>query len=309
MKEPTSPATWGRAKRWSCADHAASRAAGRHDPVSADLAPLALAALALLTAGVGAMGGIGGALLLVPVLVLLGVDPIVAAPLGLLTVASGSLAAAPAQLAAGLVHQRLGILLEVTASVGALLGAFVADEVPDQVLTVALGLVAIAAGLAGLRKRGLRNLPQDLFAAEAPGEWPGTLGGAYRLDEGQVVPYRAQRVRLGLAGMTFAGLVTGIAGVGGGWIKTPLLSEVMHVPIRVAAATSTFTVGITASTALLVFAGQGRLDAEGGAAVVVGALLGGIIGARLQGRLHPVRTRQIVGALLVVVGLLLLVTR
>jgi uncharacterized membrane protein YfcA len=277
--------------------------------MTADLAPLALAALALVTASIGAMGGIGGAVLLVPVLVLLGVDPLVAAPLGLLTVAAGSLAAAPRQLDAGLVHQRLGVVLEVTASVGALLGALVADEVPDTVLAVALALVAIAAGLTNLRNRGLRNLPQPSFVAEAPGEWPGTLGGAYRLEEDQVVPYRAQRVRTGLAGMTVAGFVTGVAGVGGGWIKTPLLSEVMRVPVRVAAATSTFTVGITSTTALLVFAGQGRLDAEGGAAAVAGALLGGLLGARLQQRLHPVRTRRIIGGLLVVIGVVLLVVR
>jgi hypothetical protein len=255
------------------------------------------------------MGGIGGAVLLVPVLVLLGVDPVVAAPLGLLTVATGSLAAAPAQLSAGLVHQRLGVLLEVTASIGALLGALIADEVPDTVLSVALALVAIAAGLAGLRSRGLRNLPHDVFVAEEPGEWPGTLGGAYRLDEDQVVPYRAQRVPAGLAGMTLAGLVAGVAGMGGGWIKTPLLSEVMHVPVRVAAATSTFTVGITSATALLVFAGQGRLDAEGGAAVVAGALLGGMAGARVQGRLPPVRARRVIACLLIVIGIVLLVVR
>jgi uncharacterized membrane protein YfcA len=277
--------------------------------MTADLAPLALAALAFVTAGIGAMGGIGGAVLLVPVLVLLGVDPVVAAPLGLLTVASGSLAAAPRQLDAGLVHQRLGVLLEVTASVGALLGALIADEVPETVLAVALALVAIAAGLANLRNRGLRNQPRGSFVAEEPGEWPGTLGGAYRLAEDEVVPYRAQRVRAGLAGMTFAGFVTGVAGVGGGWIKTPLLSEVMHVPVRVAAATSTFTVGITSATALLVFAGQGRLDAEGGAAVVAGALLGGLVGARLQGHLHPVKARRIIGVLLVIIGVVLLVVR
>jgi hypothetical protein len=69
------------------------------------------------------------------------------------------------------VHQRLGVVLEVTASVGALLGALIADEVPETVLAVALALVAIAAGLANLRSRGLRNLPHESFVAEEPGEW------------------------------------------------------------------------------------------------------------------------------------------
>lgn len=277
--------------------------------MTADLAPLALAALALGTATIGALGGIGGAVLLVPLLVLLGVEPEVAAPLGLLTVATGSLAAAPAQLNSGLVHQRLGVLIEVTASAGALVGALVAEQVPAEVLAVVLALTAIAAGVAGLRQRGLRNPPQALFVAEVPGEWPGTLGGAYRLDDEHVVPYRARRVPLGLGGMTLAGVLSGISGVGGGFIKTPLLSDVMRVPVKVAAATSTFSVGITASTALLVFAGQGRLDAEGGAAVVTGALFGGLLGARIQAPLPPAVARRIVATLLIVVGLVLLVVR
>jgi len=274
-----------------------------------DLAPPLLAGLALLTAGIGSLGGIGGAVLLVPLLVLLGVDPAEAAPIGLMTVAAGSLAAAPAQLRSGLVHHRLGVLVEVAASAGALVGALVAGAVSDTALGLALGTIAVVAGAAGFQRRGLRNLPDDLFAAEPAGEWPGTLSGSYHLTASQVVPYRAKRVPLGIAGMTLAGLVSGVSGIGGGFIKTPLMADVMTVPVKVAAATSTFTVGVTASTALLVFAGQGRLDVEAGAAVIAGALTGGELGARLQGRLPPTAVRRVVSVLLVGVGLLLVATR
>lgn len=273
------------------------------------LEPWALGLLAALAAGVGSLGGIGGAVILVPVLVLLGLDPLEAAPLGLLAVAAGSLAAGPTQLASGLVHQRLGVVIEVLASAGALAGALASEAVPASALAVVLALTAIGAGVAGWQRKGLRNPPQGTFTAEAPGEWPGTLGGTYVLDEGAVVPYRAQRLPLGLGGMALAGAISGLAGVGGGFIKTPLLSEVMRVPVKVAAATSTFTVGVTASTALLVFAGQGRIDVHAGAAVVAGGLVGGQAGARLQGALPPAVVRRVVAVLLVVVGLVLLVTR
>jgi hypothetical protein len=144
--------------------------------------------------------------------------------------------------------------------------------------------------------------------AEPAGEWPGTLGGAYD-GPGGVVPYQARRLVPGLGAMVLAGAVSGLAGVGGGFIKTPAMSEIMHVPVKVAAATSTFTVSVTSATTLLVFAGQGRIDVVEGAGVVLGGLAGGAVGARLQGALPPVPVRRILGAVLVVVAVVLVATR
>ena len=265
-----------------------------------------LVLLGLATALIGTLGGIGGAVLLVPVLVLLGVDPKLAAPLGILSVAAGSLAAAPRQLDEGVVHHRLGITLEITGSAGALVGALGSDLVPDSMLTRALAVIAVVAALAGGRRKGIRNQPQPAFASERLGEWPGTLGGTYRLGD-EVVPYQARRLPTGLAAMLGAGLVSGVAGVGGGFIKTPTMSEVMHVPVKVAAATSTFTVGITAATSLIVFAGQGRIDLRAGAAVVVGGLVGGFVGSRLQQRLRPAHVRTFLSVALVLIGVILFV--
>lgn len=267
-----------------------------------------LAVLGFAAAGVGALGGIGGAVLLVPVLVLAGVDPAVAAPLGALSVAAGSLAAAAPQLEEGVVHHRLGITLEVAASAGAVVGALLGDAVDATLLSRALGVVAIGAALAGGRRKGMRNLPEPAFSPDAPGEWPGTLSGAYRLADDLVVPYQARRVPVGLAGMVGAGVVSGLAGVGGGFIKTPVMSEIMHVPVKVAAATSTFTVGITAATSLLVFSAQGRLDLEAGSAVVLGGVLGGRAGARLSGAIAPTAARRVLSVLLVAIGAVLVVT-
>jgi uncharacterized membrane protein YfcA len=264
----------------------------------------ALVLLGFAAATLGAAGGIGGALLLVPALVLLGADPADAAPIGLLTVAAGSLAAAPAQLEEGLVHHRIGLTLETAASAGAVGGALVADSLSSAALARVVAGTALVAAIAALRRRGLRNPPHATFAAEVPGEWPGTLAGAYRLGDG-IVPYRARRVRVGWLAMLGSGVVTGLAGVGGGFIKTPIMSDVMHVPVRVAAATSTFTVGITAATGLVVFASQGRLDLGAGAAVVAGGLVGGLLGARVQQRLSPVAARRGLAGLLLVIAVIL----
>jgi hypothetical protein len=105
--------------------------------------------------------------------------------------------------------------------------------------------------------------------------------------------------------MASAGVVAGVAGASGGFIKTPATSEVMHVPVKVAASTTTFTVGITSAAALIVFAVQGRIDVTDSAAVLAGALVGGQLGARFQARLAPQVVRRTLSALLVVVAVVL----
>ncbi|MCB1015529.1 MAG: sulfite exporter TauE/SafE family protein [Acidimicrobiales bacterium] len=269
-------------------------------------APPVVAALAFLAAGLGTLGGLGGAVLLVPVLVLLGVDPVEAAPLGLMVAGAGSLAAARPQLESGLVHHRLGITLETTASTGVLVGALLSQALSATTLSRVLAVVALASAVTAGRRKGMRNRPHPSFDGEVAGEWPGTLAGAYQADGG-VVPYSARRVPAALGAMVGAGVVSGLAGVGGGFIKTPIMSELMHVPVKVAAATSTFTTGFTAATGLVIFAAQGRIDAHAGAAVVVGGLLGGLVGAAVQHRLSPPKVRVAISVLLAAVAVVLLV--
>ena len=130
------------------------------------------------------------------------------------------------------------------------------------------------------------------------------MRGAYRLDGG-VVPYVPRRTGLGLAAIGLSGIVTGISGVGGGFIKTPAKSEIMHVPVKVSSSTTTFSIGITAAAALLVMIVEGRLDVADGAMVVLGALLGGVVGSSVQSRLSPPVVRRIISVLLLVVAAIL----
>jgi uncharacterized protein len=267
---------------------------------------LGYAALALVAAAVGALGGLGGAVLLVPALVLTGMPASEAAPLGLLTVAAGSIAAAPRQLAERTVNHRLGITTELAASSGAVVGALVSGLVSDALLTYLLATVAFLAALAGGRRKGLRNPPDPACEASDVGERVGSLAGAYPLGDG-VVPYRTRRLGASLGFMGGAGFIAGTAGVSGGFIKTPATTELMHVPMKVAASTTTFTVGITSSAALLVFALQGRIDVDASGLVVVGSLVGGQLGAALQSSLSPSRTRRVLSVVLAAVAVVLVV--
>lgn len=261
-------------------------------------------ALSFGAAAVGSLGGLGGAILLVPVLVLTGLSPSLAAPLGLLCVASGSIAAAPRQLRERSVNHRLGVSVELLAASGAVVGALLSESLSQSMLTHGLAAVTALAAFAGIRRSGLRNRPDPACVPTDIGERVGALAGAYPLDRG-IVPYRATRLPAGLAFMALAGFVAGTSGASGGFMKTPTLSELMHVPVRVAAATTTFTVGFTASTALIIFALQGRIDTALASPVIAGSLLGGVAGAILQSHLHPVIIRRgVCTVLFIIAGLL-----
>jgi uncharacterized membrane protein YfcA len=267
---------------------------------------LLIIGVALLTSTIGSIGGLGGAILLVPLLTLGDMTIAQAAPLGLVSVIAGSVAAGRRQTDDGIVNHRFGIVTELGATSGAIIGVLLAGSLSNTALTLVLAAVAFVAAVGGAWRRGMRWKPDPTLAASEVGERHGSLDGAYRLN-GQVVPYAPTRITLGVVLMAASGVITGLAGVGGGFLKTPLSSEVMQLPAKVAAGTSTFTIGLTATTALLLMAIDGRVDASDAALVVLGALAGGTIGSGLQRRLSPQVVRRATSVVLVVIAVILVV--
>jgi uncharacterized membrane protein YfcA len=176
--------------------------------------------------------------------------------------------------------------------------------VSERALTYVLAVVAVGAALAGGKRKGVRWKPDPDASPSLVGEWIGSMNGAYSLD-GAVVPYRPRRIGLGIFAMGLSGIITGVSGVGGGFIKTPAKSELMHVPVKVSSSTTTFSIGITAAAALLVMVVKGKLDPELGAMVLVGSLVGGMVGSMVQSRLSPPTIRRFLSLLLLVVAAIL----
>lgn len=247
------------------------------------LAGWVLMAASLGTAGLGALGGLGGAVLLVPLLVVSGLPASQAAPLGLISVAAGSVAAGAPQLRQRTVNHRLGVTTEIAATLGATMGALGSGLVSDDLLSQVLAAVAVVAGVAMLRPQGSGVAADEGDESLKIGEWPGQIGGVAPR-RGAPVEYRAKRLPTGLALMWVSGVIAGVAGAGGGFVKTPVTAGIMGIPLKVAAATTTFTLGVTAAAGLVVFLLQGRVDPHAAAAVIAGSLTGGYLGARLQRR-------------------------
>ncbi|MEX0832228.1 MAG: sulfite exporter TauE/SafE family protein [Nitriliruptoraceae bacterium] len=270
------------------------------------IGPLVVVVLATVTAMLGAIGGLGGAVLLVPALVLLGWSPVDAAPLGMAMVAAGSFAAVPAQARSLTSNLRLGVVLETSASIGAAAGAVASALLAPRVLMMVLGVASIVAALAGGTRTGQRNLPVEGANLAALRDQPGTLASAYLDQRGRVVPYQVRRVRVGMGLGWIAGAVAGMTGTSGGYLKTPIMSEVMHVPVKVAAATTVFMAGVTAAVGLAIYAGQGRVTAAI-APAVLGGLIGGRIGAWLQPHLPAPIVRRALSVVLIVIGIIVMI--
>lgn len=265
---------------------------------------LLIVGVALMTSTIGSIGGLGGAILLVPLLTLGDMTIAEAAPLGLVSVIAGSVAAGRRQADDGIVNHRFGIVTELGATTGAIVGVLLAGSLSNFTLTYVLAAVAMLAAVGGAWRRGVRWKPDPALSAREVGERAGSLAGAYRLND-DVVPYVPTRMPLGVALMAVSGVVTGLAGVGGGFLKTPLSSEVMRLPAKVAAGTSTFTIGLTATTALLLMAIDGRVDVSDAALVVLGALAGGTLGSGLQRRMSPPVVRRATAFVLAVISVVL----
>lgn len=274
--------------------------------MEAELAALLVGLLAFATATLGAVGGLGGAVLLVPALVLLGWAPSEAAPVGIAMSGAGALAAVPRQTLSGLTNHRLGVALEIPASAAAAAGALLSVLAPEQALQYTLGGAAIIAAVAGGTRRGQRNLPVDGADLWRSSDRPGQLASAYPDPAGRVIPYEVTRLPLGIGLIGGAGLLAGLTGTSGGFIKTPVMSEVMHIPVKVAGATSMFMVGITSAVTVAVYTSQGRITAAI-APAVLGGLLGGRLGGALQPRLRAGLVRVVLSLTVLAIGIILVV--
>jgi len=243
------------------------------------------------------MLGIGGGVFLVPLLTLaLGVPIRAAIAASLLSVIATASASSTVNLEKGLVNMRLGLALEVATAIGGLSGGLSASLLSTRQLFLLFGATLGVMGVVMVSRSGRRNVIAD------PEADPGRLGG--RLREGdQTYIYRVKRLPVALGSSLVAGAISGLLGLGGGIIKVPILNSFCGVPIRVAASTSAFMIGVTAAASAFVYYGRGDVNLPLSAAVALGALPGSLLGARLS---HQVETRWLktfMAVILLAVGL------
>ncbi len=235
-----------------------------------------IAAASFLAGFLGALSGLGGGVVIVPLLVLgFGVDMRYAMGASLISVIATSSGAAAAYVREGISNIRIGMFLEIATTIGAIVGAMLAASSPTRLLAVVFGIVLLySAGMSLRRKKPM--------ALDGPADH---LAQTFKLDglmpvDGDWVPYRTRRIPLGFGLMFGAGTLSGLLGIGSGAVKVLAMDEAMQIPFKVSTTTSNFMIGVTAAASAGVFLSRGYIQPALVMPVTLGVLAGSVLGAR-----------------------------
>jgi len=246
-------------------------------------------------AGAGVLGailGLGGGILLVPVLTLFfGVSLPYAMGASILSVIATSCGAAAGHLASGLANIRLGLFLALATVAGALTGAALVGVVPPRALQMLFGLALAYSAFTTIRQLRV-ELPESL-AADPLAQRFSLEGVYYDRVLGRDVAYQAVHVGRGAAVMFGAGLLSGLLGIGSGAFKVLAMDTLMRLPMKVSTATSNFMIGLTAAASAGVYFGRGDIHPMIATPVALGVLLGSYGGTRLIGHLRNTTVRAL----------------
>jgi uncharacterized membrane protein YfcA len=238
---------------------------------------LLVAAGAVCAGLLGALTGLGGGLVIVPMLTLIfHVDIRYAIGASLVSVIATSSGAAAAYVREGFTNVRVGILLETGTTIGALVGALISGLIPTSALAVLFGLVLMYSAYQSLQPRAEHVL------ADHPDKWARVfrLDSTYPTPQG-LQPYSVQGVPAGFALMFVAGILSALLGIGSGIIKVLAMDHAMKLPFKVSTTTSNFMIGVTAAASAGVYLHEGRIDPAVAFPVMLGVLAGALLGARI----------------------------
>jgi hypothetical protein len=225
----------------------------------------------------GSLTGLGGGVVIVPLLTLaFGVDIRYAIGASLVSVIATSSGAASAYVKEGFTNIRIGMFLEIAATLGAMCGAFLASRIHTSWLAVIFGVVLIHSAYLSLRPRHevKENDRPDMLATRL------RLDGSFPTAEGQQT-YHVHAVPTGFGLLFSAGALSGLLGIGSGAVKVLAMDHFMRIPFKVSTTTSNFMIGVTAAASVGIYLNRGYIDPGLSMPVMLGVLTGSITGARI----------------------------
>jgi len=248
-----------------------------------------IAAGSFLAGLLGSLTGLGGGVIIVPLLTLVfHVDIRYAIGASLVSVIATSSGAAAAYLREGFSNIRVGMFLELATTIGALCGAFLATRVPAGAIAIVFGIVLLYSAWTSIKPD--ENVPiherTDRLATLLK------LDGTYPARDGNLRAYHVRRVPLGFALMYVAGTLSGLLGIGSGAVKVLAMDRAMRIPFKVSTTTSNFMIGVTAAASAGIYLHRGYIDPGLAMPVMLGVLLGALLGARIlpEAKVRTLRT-------------------
>jgi hypothetical protein len=231
----------------------------------------------LLAGLVGSLTGLGGGIIIIPLLTLaLGVDIRYAIGATLVSVIATSSGAAAAYVREGFSNIRIGMFLEIATTLGAVAGAFLAARISTGAISIIFGLVLLYSAYASSRPRHERvgDCRPDPLATRLK------MNGSYPTPDGPKA-YCPQAVPSGFSLMFGAGILSGLLGIGSGAVKVIAMDQAMGLPFKVSTTTSNFMIGVTAAASAGVYLARGYIDPGLAMPVMLGVVVGSLVGARV----------------------------
>jgi uncharacterized membrane protein YfcA len=225
----------------------------------------------------GSLTGLGGGVVLVPLLTLLfKVDIRYAIGASLVSVIATSSGAAAAYVKEGFSNIRIGMFLEIATTLGAIVGAFLATKVSASSIAVIFGVTLLYSAFLSRRPRTKqeREVPPDPLATRL------RMNGSFP-DAGGMRSYNVQSVPTGFSLMFGAGALSGLLGIGSGAVKVLAMDQAMKIPFKVSTTTSNFMIGVTAAASAGIYLNRGYIDPGLAMPVMLGVLIGSLLGARI----------------------------
>jgi uncharacterized protein len=238
---------------------------------------------ALFAGFLGSLTGLGGGVILVPLLTIgFGIDIHYAIGTSLISVIATSSGAASAFVREGLLNIRIGMFLEIATTLGAIVGAAIAYFAPTHMIAIIFGMVLLYSAADSFRKRKESFSSQDQNEIKY-GKFTQLLKtrGTYVDTAGVPVEYKLQHVGGGFVVMWVAGILSGLLGIGSGALKVIAMDSIMKIPFKVSTSTSNFMIGVTAAASAGVYFTRGYIDPVLSMPVVIGVLGGSLLGARI----------------------------
>ena len=263
----------------------------------------AVVAIVSFVAGLlGSLTGLGGGVVLVPLLtIFFHVDIRYAIGASLVSVIATSSGAAASYVKEGFSNIRIGMFLEIATTTGALLGAFLATRIPTSALVIIFGAVLLYSAYLSRKPRtqAQRSLPPDPLATRL------RLNGSFPDLEGSR-SYNVQRVPTGFSLMFGAGALSGLLGIGSGAVKVLAMDQAMQIPFKVSTTTSNFMIGVTAAASAGVYLSRGYVDPGLSMPVMLGVLAGSLLGSRILVKAETKSLRLVFSVVILVLGLQML---
>jgi uncharacterized membrane protein YfcA len=263
---------------------------------------LLVAVVSFVAGLLGSLTGLGGGVVLVPLLtIFFHVDIRYAIGASLVSVIATSSGAAAAYLKEGFSNIRIGMFLEIATTFGALLGAYLATWIPAAALAIIFGSMLLYSAYIARQPRPLelRSLPPDPLATRLK------LNGSFPDRDGER-SYNVQRVPAGFGLMFGAGALSGLLGIGSGAVKVLAMDQAMRIPFKVSTTTSNFMIGVTAAASAGVYLSRGYVDPGLAMPVMLGVLAGSLLGTRILVKAETKSLRLIFSLVILVLGLQML---